>query len=64
VKTTFCGDTKQHSRHEWYWKNILRRDCPGYAEIDWGSIPLAGCCKHGVGMLDRCDDCCPPAGAE
>lgn len=21
---------------------------------------LAGFCKHGVGMLDQCDDCCPP----
>lgn len=22
---------------------------------------LAGFCKHGVGMLDQCDDCCPEA---
>lgn len=21
---------------------------------------LASSCKHGVGMLDQCDDCCPP----
>ena len=22
--------------------------------------PLAGFCDHGVGMLDQCDECCPP----
>lgn len=22
---------------------------------------LAGFCAHGVGMLDQCDACCPPA---
>nr|WP_221374498.1 hypothetical protein [Actinoplanes polyasparticus] len=24
-----CPDAKPHGRHEWYWKNILRRDCAG-----------------------------------
>ena len=23
--------------------------------------PLAGFCDHGIGMLDQCDACCPPA---
>ena len=29
MKTEHCGKPTDHSRHEWYWKNILRRDCPG-----------------------------------
>lgn len=24
-----CLRGDEHSRHEWYWLNILRRDCPG-----------------------------------
>jgi hypothetical protein len=29
VKTELCDRRIQHERHEWYWRNILRRDCPG-----------------------------------
>ncbi|MET0417301.1 MAG: hypothetical protein ABW022_14915 [Actinoplanes sp.] len=24
-----CPDGTAHGPHEWYWKNILRRSCPG-----------------------------------
>lgn len=33
-----CPDTKPHGQHEWYWKNILRRDCPG--------LPTCLCSDH------------------
>lgn len=30
MKAERCGDTNAHGQHEWYWKNILRRECPGW----------------------------------
>jgi hypothetical protein len=71
-----CASGLAHGPHEWYWKSILRRDCPGLVvspcgrdvthvphwhgehrdELCYGS-GLAGRCRHGVQMLDACDDC-------
>jgi len=25
----FCKNTEAHGPHEWYWRNIFRRNCPG-----------------------------------
>ncbi len=29
MKKELCSSRLQHDPHEWYWKNILRRNCPG-----------------------------------
>lgn len=53
-----CSDPSAHGRHEWYWMNIFRRDCPGrQGRVNWDEVPLAGFCVHGVGMLDACEEC-------
>jgi hypothetical protein len=44
-----------------HWHNTFKCWCDPPPPVDWDRIPLAGFCDHGVGMLDQCDDCCPPA---
>jgi hypothetical protein len=45
-----------------------RRPRPSRRELTEGELELlttglAGFCAHGVGMLDQCDECCPPTTA-
>lgn len=28
-----CKTPTPHDRHEWYWRGILRRDCPGLVVV-------------------------------
>jgi hypothetical protein len=51
-----CATVEPHGPHEWYWKNILRRECPG-REAARAPHPFGDVCEHGVGFLDECKQC-------
>jgi hypothetical protein len=63
MRTKNCGTLTDHGRHEWYWRNILRRHCPGVLSglcadptwhgPHWNNLEHSELCR-GVGLCGIC----------
>lgn len=54
MKTEHCPSLTAHGRHEWYWKNILRRDCLGITVAFCGKGRTHSPHRHGEYQNEFC----------